>query len=731
MSLPGSIFKKRVPSIMQMESLECGAASLTMILAYYGKWLPLEEVRVSCGVSRDGSNLKDIADAGAMYGLVPSAYKCDVEDLVTVDLPAIIHWNFNHFVVLVKVKSNYAIINDPARGRVKISIEELDSAFTGVVMCFEKGPDFVPSGKPKSVIKFVRNRLRGTLEPFLFVMISGFLITLTDIIVPIASRLFFDNILVPADAFIPKRSEWFFPLISFMVFLVIFKLVTAGLKEIYNLKIRARLAISASTSFIWHILRLPMEFFSQRTVGDIAERQSSNEGIAQSLIQELAPVVLNLFMLIFYFIVLLKISAILTIIGILACIINIFLSMYISNKRVNFSRLQMQDEGKLAASTVSGINMIETIKAAGAENGFFEKWAGYQALVNSAKVKTEKVNKYLGALPEIVTEISIFATCLTGAALMMTTKYFTLGLLMQFQAYFRNFVEPVDDIRAAGQKVQETKTLMERVEDVMNYPPDVEHVSSDEIEKDGNKGVYKKLTGNIEIKNLTFGYKKLSKPLIENFSLTLKPGKKVALVGPSGCGKSTISNLISGLYKPWSGSILFDGIEISKIKRNIFTASLAVVDQDVSMFEDTILDNIKMWDKSIEDFEVIMAARDADMHTDIVGREGGYNAIVKENGKNFSGGQRQRIEIARTLAQDPTIIVLDEATSALDAETEYKVVKAIEARGITCIVVAHRLSTIRDCDEIIVLDKGKIVQRGTHEELYNVEGFYRKLISVE
>lgn len=724
-------FKKRVPSIMQMESLECGAASLTMILAYYGKWLPLEEVRVSCGVSRDGSNLKDIADAGTMYGLIPSAYKCDVEDLVTVDLPAIIHWNFNHFVVLVKIKSHYAIINDPARGRVKISIEELDSAFTGVVMCFEKGPNFVPSGKPKSVIKFVKNRLKGTLEPFLFVMISGFLITLTDIIIPILSRLFFDNVLIPDANLSPKGADWFLPLIYFMLFLVIFRLFTASIKEIYILKMRARLAISASSSFIWHVLKLPMEFFSQRTVGDIAERQSSNEGIAHSLIQELAPVVLNLFMLVFYFVVLLKISTILTIIGILACVINIFLSMYISSKRVNFSRLQMQDEGKLASSTVSGIKMIETIKAAGAENGFFEKWAGYQALVNSAKVKTEKVNKYLGALPEIVTEISVFATSLTGAALMMTTNYFTLGLLMQFQAYFRSFVEPVDDIRAAGQKVQETRTLMERVEDVMNYAPDVVFDSSDEIEKSDSKGIYKKLTGNIEIKNLTFGYKRLSKPLIENFSLTLKPGKKVALVGPSGCGKSTISSLISGLYKPWSGSILFDGLEISKIKRNVFTASLAVVDQDISMFEDTILDNIKVWDKSIEDFEVIMAARDADMHMDIVGREGGYNAIVKENGKNFSGGQRQRIEIARTLAQDPTIIVLDEATSALDAETEYKVVKAIEARGITCIVVAHRLSTIRDCDEIIVLDKGKIVQRGTHEDLYNVEGFYKKLISVE
>lgn len=730
MALFCSLFKEQVPSIMQMEALECGAASLSMILAYFGKWLPLEEVRVSCGVSRDGSNMKDIADAGIAYGLVPTAYKCDVEDLPTVDLPAIIHWNFNHFVVLVKVATHYAIINDPARGRVKISIDELDEAFTGVVMCFEKGPNFVPGGKPRSVLKFVKSRLKGTMEPFFFVMISGIVATVTDIVLPVVSRLFFDNVLISTGSKSPLNPSWFAYLITFMFVVAVFKFAIKSVKDVYTLKMRARLAIAASSSFMWHVLRLPMEFFSQRSVGDICERQSSNEGIAESLIQKLAPVLLNLVMLVFYFFVLVKINVILTAIGVMACVINIFLSIYISKKRVNFSRIQMQDEGKLSASTVSGINMIETIKAAGAENGFFEKWAGYQALVNSAKVKTEKLNQYIGVLPEIIDGLSTAAISLIGAFLMITKEHFTLGLLMQFQNYLKYFVEPVEEIRTTGQKVQEVQTLMERVEDVMNYAPDVFY-SENRDDKNDKKTEYRKLSGNVEIKGLTFGYKKLGEPLIKDFSLTLKPGMKIALVGPSGCGKSTISKLISGLYKPWKGEILFDGIDINKIRREIFTASLAVVDQDISMFEDTISENIKMWDRSIEDFEVIMAARDADMHTDIVGREGGYDAIVRENGKNFSGGQRQRIEIARTLAQDPTIIVLDEATSALDAETEFKVVKAIADRGITCIVVAHRLSTIRDCDEIIVLDKGKIVQRGKHEDLYSVEGFYKRLISVE
>lgn len=270
------------------------------------------------------------------------------------------------------------------------------------------------------------------------------------------------------------------------------------------------------------------------------------------------------------------------------------------------------------------------------------------------------------------------------------------------------------------------RTDMERIEDVMKYPTDVSLDSAVD-----ESAEYDKLSGNIEMKNITFGYSRLAEPLIENFNMTLKRGERIAFVGASGCGKSTLSKLISGLYRPWSGEILFDGKPISEIDRSVFTGSLAVVDQDIILFEDTIANNIKMWDTSIEDFEVIMAARDAQLHEDIMQREGGYQYRITEGGKDFSGGQRQRMEIARVLAQDPTIIILDEATSALDAKTEYDVVNSIKDRGITCIVVAHRLSTIRDCDEIVVLDGGKVVERGTHEELMAHGGYYTELVSNE
>ena len=388
----------------------------------------------------------------------------------------------------------------------------------------------------------------------------------------------------------------------------------------------------------------------------------------------------------------------------------------------------MRDAGKLASTTVSGIEMIETIKSSGAENGFFEKWSGYQASVNSSVVKFSKINEYIGAIPAMLQGFANMAVLLIGAMFIMQgTNGFTAGILMMFQGYLGKFIEPLESFRGIGQQIQEMRTDMERIEDVMNYEPDVNY---DGLEIDEN-AEYSKLTGEMQMKNVTFGYKPLGEPLIKDFNLTLKPGSTVAFVGASGCGKSTLAKLISGLYKPWSGEITFDGTPISDINREIFTSSVAVVDQDIILFEDTIADNIKMWDKSIGDSEMIVAAKDAHIHEDIMLKDGGYSHKVLEGGKNFSGGQRQRLEIARTLAKDPTLVVLDEATSALDAKTEEEVINSIKDRGVTCVIVAHRLSTIRDCDEIIVLDKGRVIERGTHNELFANNGVYTQLITTE
>ena len=712
----------KVPVVMQLEALECGAASLTMVLAYYGKWIPLEQVRSDCGVSRDGSNAKNILKAARSYGLVAQGYRYETEALrQNGKFPCIVHWNFNHFVVLNGFKGNKAVLNDPARGTYSVSIESFDQSFTGICLMFEPSESFVPEGKPKSMISFSKEKMRGAGVAVVFTVMTTVTMSLIGIINPAFSRIFIDRLLTG------KNPEWLMPFICTLAGLSIIQIVMAFIEAVYMARIGAKIDALGSTAFMWKVLRLPMNFFSQRMAGDIQQRMGSNASVAKTLADTFAPLVIEAGMMVFYLVVMLRYSLLLTMVGLFSIVINMLLSRIISKKRVNITRVSMRDTGKLMGATVAGIEMIETIKASGAENGFFEKWSGYQASVNAQRVKYAKLNQYLGMIPPLVSTLTNTAILIIGVYFVME-GIFTVGMVMAFQGFLGSFMSPVHQFISAGQTLQEMRTSMERIEDVMKYPTDT---LCEQVSDEGDGGTYSKLSGHVEMKNVTFGYSRLGAPLIKDFNLTLTPGKRIAFVGMSGCGKSTISKLISGLYQPWSGEILFDGKPISGIDRSVFTGSLAVVDQDIIIFEDTIANNIKMWDSSIEDFEMILAARDAQIHSDIMQREGGYNYKLTEGGKDFSGGQRQRLEIARVLAQDPTIVILDEATSALDAKTEYEVIRSIKDRGITCIVVAHRLSTIRDCDEIIVMDNGDVVERGTHDELYALGGFYTKLVTSE
>jgi len=708
----------KVPVVMQMEALECGAASLCMILAYHGKWLPLEQVRADCGVSRDGSSAKNVLKAARAYGLKAAGYRMEPAALRDIVLPAIIHWNFNHFVVLNGFKKDKAVLNDPARGTVEVYLDEFDKSFTGIVLRFEKTEDFIAEGKPKSVWGFAKKRLRGTSAAFAYVILTGLLTAGIGIITPFFSRVFMDNILSG------KNPEWLMPFIGAMLLVLIFQFVVSTIQGIYWLKIEGKLAIEANSSFMWHVRRLPVEFFAQRFAGDIASRQSSNERIASTLIGQIAPIFMNVCMLVLYLGVMLSYSVTLSLVGIGTALLNMLVLQMVSKKRVNMSRVMQRDAGKLAGITMSGFEMIETIKASGAENGFFERWAGYFAKQSNAQVVFAKANQFYGIIPSLLHQIANTVVLMIGVYLILDGE-FTIGILLAFQGFLSSFLSPVNQLVGVGQSFIEMRSEMERVEDVMNYQPDVDDIEQNIL--DNTRPV--KLTGQIEIENITFGYNKLSPPLIEDFSLNLSRGGSVAFVGGAASGKSTLAKLISGLYQPWSGRICFGGLAKNEINRNIFTSSLAVVDQDIVLFEDTIENNITMWDKSIDESVIVSSCKDAQIHEDIMQREGGYSHIIQESGKNFSGGQRQRFEIARALAQEPSIIILDEATSALDAKTEQLIMEAVEARGITLIIVAHRLSTIRDCNEIIVLDKGRVAERGRHEELMQMGGKYAELIS--
>ena len=703
---------KKVPMVMQMEAVECGAASLAMILAYYGKWLPLEQVREACSVSRDGSSMKNILLAAKTYGLEPSAYKVSAEDLSGME-PAIIHWNFEHFVVFKGMRKGKAYLNDPGIGPVEIPMDEFRRSFTGVAMTFELTDHFQPSGHPTSIFSYIKHNLSGANEAFWLTFIFTLLLAVVTLTLPLLTRVFFDEILSG------RNAQWATIFFCLMAALALFNFIVTLWQQRYSKRIAGQLALRGNINYLRHLLRLPMNFFAMRYVGDLQQRQRLNETITHSLVEVLAPQAINVTLLVLYLILMLSYNYVLTLIGVAAALVNLAVVHHYAGQRLNMVRSTQQSMGKYYSATVSCLENIESIKAAGAEEGFFQYWSGLWSRMFNKQREMRIQQSEMSLLPTLTSNLLTMAVLLVGAWYILQGDL-SVGMLMAFQGFMTAFMAPVEKIVNAGQQLLEMRSQIERVDDVMKYPED-QHA-------DGEHSEEGKLLGELELRDVTFGYNRTQPPLIDHFNLHLRAGESVAFVGSSGCGKSTLAKLISGLYKPWSGEILFDGRPIESISSDELTNSIAVVDQNIVLFDDTLSQNIRMWDQSIEDFAILMACSDAQVHSDIMNRPEGLATKVVRGGKNFSGGQCQRFEIATALAREPMILIMDEATSALDPTTEDLVMRHIREMGITQIVVAHRLSTIRDCDHIIVMDAGHVVQQGTHEQLMQQDGLYRQLM---
>jgi NHLM bacteriocin system ABC transporter peptidase/ATP-binding protein len=703
-----------------MEATECGAAALGIVLAYHGRWVPLEELRVACGVSRDGSKASHIVKAARQYGLVANGYRLEPDALHGHRLPLIVFWEFNHFVVVEGFSRDRVYLNDPALGPRVVTSAEFDAAFTGVALTFEPGPAFELAGAKPGLVAPLARRLSRSIGAVTYLVAAGLGLALLGLVIPAFTRVFVDRILVAGQGGIV-------PLLALMAVAACLRAFLTGLQQHCLSRLEGRLAISMSSRFLWHVLRLPIEFFSQRHAGEIGARVGINDQIARLLAGDLAPTGLSLVMIAFYAVLMAQYDVWLAGLGIGIGLLNLVALHAIARRRVDLSQRLLLDRAKLVNATVGGMQTIETIKAAGREGDFFARWAGFHARVVNSQQRVGMLTRSMGALPPLLGALST-ASILTLGGLRVIEGSMTIGMLVAFQALMTSFLAPLTQFVDLGGMLQDIEGDLSRLDDVLQYPAASQPAGDRSIV--AATGV-SRLDGFLELRDLTFGYSRLDPPLVEGFSLSLRPGDRVALVGRSGSGKSTIAKLVAGLYEPWTGQILFDGHPRSTIARTALTRDVALVDQEIVLFEGTIRDNLTLWDETVPETTLVKAAQGASIYAEIADRPGGFEHPVEEGGRNFSGGQRQRLEIARALASDPAILVLDEATSALDPLTEQAIDEALRRRGCTCLIVAHRLSTIRDCDEIIVLDGGKVVQRGTHDEMIRVPGTYAELIRLE
>jgi NHLM bacteriocin system ABC transporter peptidase/ATP-binding protein len=689
-----------------METIECGAASLAIILGFYGRIVPLEELRSACGVSRNGSKASNMLRAARRYGLEAKGYKKEVDQLGEITLPAVLFWNFNHFLVLEGHRHGRYYLNDPASGPRSVSEEEFDDSFTGVVLTFTPGPDFEKGGSPQRLITSLKARLRGSKPAVTFIVVAGLCLAVPGLVVPTFVRLFVDEVLVAGS------KGWLRPLVIGLLLTALLRGALSWMQRRALLRLETKLGTVHASTFLWYLLRLPIEFFTTRSVGDLANRVTLNSRVAAFLSSRLAATLIDALMVVFFPLLMLSYDVSLTLIAVVAVIIVALATAAVHRRRIDGSRRMLQEQSKLAGAIGAGLSMIEGVKATGTESDLFARWAGHQAKAVNAQQELHLITQLFLAVPTFVIQLARILVLVVGGYRVARGEM-TMGMLVAFQSLAASFFLPVTNLVALVADLEVVEGNMNRIDDVFRADLDPE------LEREAGESAapISCLAGHLEFRGVSFGYSRLDEPLIRDLTFRLAPGSRVALVGPSGCGKSTVVRLITGQYPPWEGEILFDGRPRAERRRSEIANSVAVVDQDIALFAGTVRENLTLWDPTVSDSALISACRDACIHDEIMSRRGGYDSRIEEGGSNFSGGQRQRLEIASALVGHPRILVMDEATSAIDPVTERTIERNLRRRGAACVTIAHRLSTIRDADEIIVLSEGRVTQRGAHDAL--------------
>jgi NHLM bacteriocin system ABC transporter peptidase/ATP-binding protein len=705
----------RTPTLLQMEAVECGAAALGIVLAHHGRWVSLEELRVACGVSRDGSRASHVAAAARNYGMTVQAFRLEPEHLPEMELPLIAHWGMNHFVVVEGIGPRDAWINDPATGPRRIPRAELERMFTGVAITLSPGPDFRRGGEKPRAIGGILRRLRGNEASFGFVLGISLLMMIPALLVPAFSQVFVDDILVG------RFDSWLEPLLWGMAATAVAMGAITWLQLDTLLRLETRLSVGGSAGFLERLTRLPVGFFAQRHPGDVTGRVLLNDRVARLVSGDVGRGLLGIISASIYALAMALYDVGLTVVVVAAAAVNLGALLWLG-------RSLSDDNQRLLARTLradglarQGLQMVESYRSSGSETMLLAQLAGARAGVANITQRLATRRALLEGLPAFITVAAGAAILVMGGARIMAGGM-TVGQLVAFQALAMGFMAPVSQLVAVATQMQDARANLALLEDTMHHP------LAEEFARPAAPPAVARLAGRIELRGVTFGHSRLEKPLLDDVSLVVEPGRRLGIVGASGSGKSTLALLIAGLYRPWSGEVLLDGRPLSDIPREELRRQVAVVDQHGFLFDGTVRDAIAMWDPTLADERLVESAQDAAIHPDILARRGGYGGVVAEEGRNWSGGQRSRLELARALVTDPAILVLDEATAALDNRTEATVLKNLRRRGCTMLVIAHRLGLVRDCDEVLVMERGRIVQQGRPDVLAATPGPFRAML---